>query len=305
TMWIDVMRPGTYNLSSPPITQNELWVHYLIADTGNRRIIELVDRYFIDANFRVTGVVRDVQGAPQLGVLIWHTPSSFSGKTWQFTTIQRILIGVDANGNNKFVYVAGVGDMMPSRVDLGLDPPDPVAPRETGNLGGLVVFSSSGTEVVNEIVVPGFYAGTRKIRGVNSVFLRGIGVDANGDIEFSILFTDSTGVYEIARNASGQWETIWMMPNEVYRVLRGVDLRAAAATRTMIGDVIITNSWFGQDPNGNPFFGEVTQWRTAIDFSRQDLGFSNLDIQMEIPPAAVCGSEMIRKAVCFVRSVLR
>lgn len=292
TMWIDVVRPGTYNLSSPPITQNELWVHYLIADTGNRRIIELVDRYLIDANFRVTGVVRDAQGVPQLGVLIWHTPSSFSGKTWQFTTIQRILIGVDTNGNNKFVYVAGVGDMMPSRVDLGLDPPDPIAPRETGNLGGLVIFSSSGTEVVNEIVVPGFYAGTRKIRGVNSVFLRGIGLDANGEIDFSILFTDSTGVYEIARNASGQWEVIWMMPNEVYRAMRGVDLRAAAATRTMIGDIVITNSWFGQDPNGNPFFGEVTQWRTNIDFSRQDLGFSNLNVQMEIPP--VVGTRGIR-----------
>lgn len=292
TAWVDIIRPGDYPLTGPPITQNELWVHYLIADTGNRRIIELVDRYYIDSNFRVTGVVRNANGDPQIGVLLWHTPQSFSGKTWQFTAIQRILIGVDNNGNNKYVYVAGVGDMMPSRVDLGLDPADPVAPRETGNLGGLVIFSQNGTEVVNEITVPGFYAGTRKLRGVNSVSLRGIGLDANGEIDFAILYTDATGVYEIARNGSGQWQAIWMMPNEVYRQIRGVELRAASARRTMIGDVIITNSWYGTSPSGAPFYGEITQWRTNIDFAQPDLGFSSADIQGEIPP--VVGTRGIR-----------
>ena len=35
------------------------------------------------------------------------------------------------------------------------------------------------------------------------------------------MFTDSTGVYEIVPNGSN-WMVRWMLPNEAYRVMRGV-----------------------------------------------------------------------------------
>src|SRR5205823_12531776 len=126
-----------------------------------RRMIELVDRYaaHFDSTlntFIVDNVVRDASGTPQLGKLVWHTPQNFSGKTWQYTAIQRFQIGINATtGSAQFVYIGAVGDTLPTRINTGLDVPAGTGLRETGGgEGGLVIFDSvtpAGDQVINQV----------------------------------------------------------------------------------------------------------------------------------------------------------
>ncbi|MCH8274878.1 MAG: hypothetical protein IH851_08810 [Armatimonadetes bacterium] len=292
-VWTDFV-PAANNVL-PTARSLEFWVHYLIADTGNRRMIELVDRYVAVFNtatrsYEVGDVVID-GGQAQLGVLIWHTPANLSGKTWQYTSIRRFQIGIDpASGNAQFVFVGGIGDMMPTRVNTGLDPPSGAGQRETGGgNGGLVIFDPvNGDQVINEVLLP--TGVTKKLFGVNSVMVRPVGLNGNF-IEYAILFTDSQGVFEV-RDIGGIWTVIWMLPNGVYESVRGVKLRAVSAERMLNGQVLITNSFYGTDNSGNRFMGEVTQWRDDYNPVLPDLGFTALSIQFELPP--VVGTRGLR-----------
>jgi hypothetical protein len=279
----------------------ELWVHYLIADTGNRRIIELIDRYVADPNtFAVGGPVLDANGDPQFAKLLWHTPENFSGKEWQYTAIQRFQVGLDPNNNAKYIYIAGIGDMMPTRVGIGADLPSGTGPRETGGgAGGIMIFDSAtpaGNQVINEINVNGV---RKHLSAINSISVRPLN-RAGTFISYAIMFTDATGVYEIAKNGTS-WDVIWMMPNNVYQAIRHVKLRAVAAKRLANGDVLITNDFNGQTDfvNGPPqqqprdFFGEITQWSAdAYNVAQPNFGFSMRSIRFELPP--VVGSRSLR-----------
>jgi hypothetical protein len=102
------------------------------------------------------------------------------------------------------------------------------------------------------------------------------------------MIADATGVYEIRRNGT-TWDTFWMMPNETYRTLRGVPLRAAAAKRLSNGHVLITNSFFGRTdpgPGGDrDFKGEVTQWLgDTFDPGAANFGFASNQVRFELPP---------------------
>jgi len=96
-------------------------------------------------------------------------------------------------------------------------------------------------------------------------------------------------VYEVAKNGN-VWSVVWMMPNDIYRELRGVQLRASAARRLTNGHVLITNSFFGRTdpsgPNGNrEFFGEVTQWLgNTYNPNLQNFGFATNQVRLELPP---------------------
>ncbi|MDQ2986672.1 MAG: hypothetical protein M3R13_08105 [Armatimonadota bacterium] len=290
--WVDFVPASNNRLTNP--RPMEFWVHYLIADTGNRRMIELVDRYEADANtFAVGNPVLDAQGTAQIGVLYWHTPESLSGKNWQYTAIQRIQVGIDGSGNAQFVYVAAVGDMLPTAANLGIQPPGGTNPREAGGTGGLVIFDPvNGDKVVNEINVFGV---VKKLTAINSVAVKAHEINL-GVIDYDIMFTDATGVYEIHSNGA-TWDTVWMMPNETYRTLRRVPLRASAAKRLPNGHVLITNSFFGRTdpgPDGDrEFFGEVTQWLgDTFDPAAPNYGFAIDQIRFELPP--VVGTRGLR-----------
>jgi hypothetical protein len=303
--WSDYVPSTSNKFTSPgPVGQYEYWVHYLIADSGNRRLIEVVDRYQTrnDPTFGLLPgqVVRDGSGEPQVGKLLWHTPQAFSGKTWQYTAVQRFQIGIDNAGNAQFVYVTAVGDMMPTRVNTGLDLPAGGNPRETGGgAGGIVVFdgiTTAGDQVVNQIQLPN--GQIKPISGVSSVSVRAFGL-AGGVVDYAVMFADSTGVYEIVRTGNNAlWKVVWMMPNSAYENVRNVKLRAAAAKRMPNGDVLITNSFFGKtNPGPNrpavDFDGEVTQWiGDAYDPSLTDFGFKTDSIRFELPP--VVGSRGLR-----------
>lgn len=299
-VWGDFVPAANNPFQGPPGLAYEYWVHYLIADTGNRRLIELVDRYAATfdpstGNYEVGDVVRDGAGDPQIGKLVWHTPQTFSGKTWQFTSVKRFQIGTDALGNAQFVYVAAVGDMMPTRINTGLDVPSGTGDRETGGgPGGIVVFDPiNGGQVINEVNVPAWPGGggRQRILGINTISVRPIGVNGNR-ILYAIMYTDSSGVYEVVQNGA-QWDVVWMMPNAVYESIRGVKLRAVAAKRLLGGDVLITSSYFGTTNSGAQTYGEVTQWvGNTMNFASPTLGLSASSVRFELPP--VVGTRALR-----------
>lgn len=308
----------------------EFWVHYVIADAGNRRIIDIVDRYEANPATRLVGDLVQVGTQRQLGILRWHSPAEYSGKRFEYNAISR---AASVNNPNEYWYVAGIGNAMPTNIDTGLDSPAGAGARESrdGN-GGIVIFNPfnpADNVVINEVTVPATGPGVfinqdtweydptprqafvKKLGNLTSVTVRN--VLQGGTPLWAIMFTDSTGVYEVVRpgGPGAQWVVRWMMPTEVYRVLRttlpagptaGVfsnanprNLRANYARRLDSGEVLIVNGYVGTKRNYGPggeaeFSGEVIQVDgddfatdgSGFGFNRANLGFSFASVRFEL-----------------------
>jgi hypothetical protein len=298
----------------------EFWVHYVIADAGNRRIIDLIDRYYVGAG-RIVGDFIDVGGERQVGILRWHSPAEYSGKRFEYNGITRVF---DATTNRHF-YIAGIGSSQPARVDIGLDTPAGTLPRESkdGN-GGIVIFdpnNAANNQVINEVSVPevganviidpntGTYdpntipAHQKKLVNLTSVTART--VQQGGQARWAIMFTDANGVFEAIQNAvNGPWTVRWMMPNSAYKFLRNNagapptiwgnnpnGLRANYARRLDSGEVLIVNGFVGRRRDGAEFSGEVVQVDGDIDpapgspgfgFYKPNLGFYFGSVRFEL-----------------------
>lgn len=298
----------------------EYWVHYVIADAGNRRIIDLVDRYEANATTRVVGdLIQLVANGPrQTGVLRWHSPAEYSGKQFEYNSITRI---ADRTNPSLYSYIAGIGSATPTNVDIGLDTPAGALPREArdGN-GGIVIFGPTRTEVINQVLVPGtgpnvfvdainevldpnprpgFY---KKLSNLTSVTVRN--VETPGGTMPAIMFTDSTGVYEVVQpgGPNTDWQVRWMLTNEVYRAMRcrispalvvnvvpnanPLRLRANYARRLDSGEVLIVNGYVGTKlgPLGAEFSGEVIQvdGEDRFGFTIPNLGFKFDSVRFEL-----------------------
>jgi len=145
----------------------EYWIHYLIADSGNRRLIEIIDRYRVDPATMLIGNPINIDtdgdgvGEAQLGVLLWHSPESVSGGSFEYNSITRTWVPDSTNpAGGRFVYVAGVGNSLPTAAGTGLDTPvaDPSQIRTTasGN-GGVVIFDPQDPKfvrVINQVILP-------------------------------------------------------------------------------------------------------------------------------------------------------
>jgi hypothetical protein len=255
----DMLTFTNYVLSANnPFTDNaaplELWRHYLIADTGNHRFLELVDRYAVDV------ATRQPSGAIAKNVLYYHSPAAYSGKGYDYNGIARIAVQTANPANPQFIYAASIGSTEPSRVGAGLDVPvqqtipnagsNPFQLNDSrdGN-GGVVVLSPGGTQVINQVAVPAIAAGVLydpttgtfnaqaipaqyiKLGAVSSVTMSYYFPDSQpvGGQQLRIMVTTNSGVYEIAytnnpvtgvNNTPQDWVVQWMMPNSVYTNLR-------------------------------------------------------------------------------------
>jgi len=231
----------------------EWWVHYLIADTGNSRLIELVDRYQVDpATGRILGPVM-VGSVPQLGVLAWHSPKSASGPGFSYQSVNRVFVPATGSAPDRFVYVSGVSNAAPNRASVGLDTDptfDTSSNARSGN-GGVVVMDPADPKfvrVVNRFAAPDTSAtpfwdassGTfrsavaannpiltarrsgaaRPISNLNSVTARVI--NQGGTPILAVMIAEGTGVYELVmpNDTSDVASAIWMLPNEAYTALR-------------------------------------------------------------------------------------
>jgi hypothetical protein len=300
----------------------EYWVHYLVADSGNNRLVQIIDRYKWDTARASVGAPVTINQEPQLGVLLWHSPANVSGKQFSYNSVNRVWMGSGAGG--RYVYVAGVGGGLPSKVDSGLDPAGGgSATREArdGN-GGVVIFdpaNPAGMVVFNKVSLPGFAAnvfyneGTgnfnspalnsseKPLGNVSSVTTRLVPNGAGAVM--AIMIADSSGVYEAIYDGSANpSETLplrWMMPNEAYRVLRrsagtnqptgaNAPLRATFARRLDSGDVLIVNGYYGPRRDGQAIGGEVIQidgtTNVISTVNTPNMGFSSRSIMFELPP---------------------
>jgi hypothetical protein len=320
TIYTQEVAAANNQLSNP--TPLEFWVHYLIADTGNRRIVEVVDRFAMDPTTRQLGdPVLDGSGNRAVGVLLWHSPATHSGRNFDYTSLARIYI---PGSPGRWVYAAGIGGTLPTRADTGLDAPTATAQRQiaAGN-GGIVVFDGQNTQIVNEVMVPAvganvFYneqtgtfnspaqpARMKALNNVTSVTMR------NTLSGLQIMFADAEGVYEI--EGGGPWTVRWMLPRQAYTAMRRnsagdptvrnpMDFRPMYARRLESGEVLVVNGYVGAfrraDANDpwRRFTGEVLQVDGDIDatgtapfgfnFNKLNLGFRSLSIRFQLPPIA-------------------
>lgn len=308
------------NLSSPSAL--EYWVYYMVADSANKRILEIVDRYLADPSTREIGEPVVVNGQRQLGVLTWHSPSNYTGKDFRYNTVARVF----NPATGLFTYAGGLGNATPTRVDLGLDTPTSSSRREASlGSGGIVLFDGAQTQLINEIVIPPIAANaywndstasfssaarqqrTKPIGDLRSVTMRY--VTEGGNTRLAVMFTDASGVYEVYQPVVGAdqpWMVRWMLPKEMYKAMRRTgnvpnsenprDLNAMFARRLDSGEVMLVNGYLGQ-MRGNsprtPFSGEVVVLDGDFDASntnaipgfslqKENLGFNSLSVKLKL-----------------------
>ncbi len=300
----------------------EYWVYYLVADSGNKRLIQVVDRYIADPSTRqILGPVEDVNNVQQLGVLTWHSPSNYTGKQFSYNSVARVF----NPATGRFTYAGGIGNATPTPAGLGLDTTTTSTSRDaiSGN-GGIVLFDGAQTVVIHDFTVPAISANMyynettktfispatnqriRPIGHVTSVTMRYVSV--GGVNRLAVMFTDSSGVYELYQPTVGQdlpWVVRWELPREMYKSMRrdpttniptGAnprDLTAMFARRLDSGEVIVVNGYMGKTRGQTQFSGEVVvlngdsdpakdNTQPGFDFGKQNFGFSNLSVRLQL-----------------------
>jgi hypothetical protein len=277
----------------------EYWTHYLIADSGHQRLVEVVDRYQADpVSYQIGPLVyvtmadpnsTNVSGAitptsvPQAGVLLWQSPSTMSGKNFDYNSVSRVYLGAGAGG--RYVYVAGIGSGQSSRVNAGLDVPSSLAtPGEasTGN-GGVVIYdptAPNGIEIFNRYDAPSM-TGTnffdpatnafdvpgpaaqlgRPLTGVLAVTAKNL----NGNLLVMVSMSD--GVYEFTlSDPPGTTDDLgtpdWFINSAAYTALEpysagstyltssnALQFKPTYARRLDSGEVIVVNGYTGTTAN--------------------------------------------------------
>jgi len=221
---------GTLVTAADAPTPEEYWQHYLIADTGNKRLVEVIDRFAFNPSTQTIGAPVTVGGNPQVGVLLWHTPATVSGKSYAYTSLNRVLVP-DGNGGH-YVYVTGVGGTLTTPVGSGLNPqsaqgPNSIVDAKDGT-GGIVIFdptTANGVQTFDSFSLPNVLSvpfwdqstgafdtlinqstsagkqtyvrrqgGTHRFSNINSVTAKVIQVGNSPEI--AIMVADGTGVYE-------------------------------------------------------------------------------------------------------------
>ncbi|MBV6458015.1 MAG: hypothetical protein HONBIEJF_01137 [Fimbriimonadaceae bacterium] len=304
----------------------ERWVHYLIADAGNYRIVELIDRYEVDpVSRRVLGPVEYVD--PQSdkpnqieraqSVLFWHTPAELSGKQYAYNSIDRVFVD-DGSGGRIPVVAFGFGNFEPGKASFGLDNTNQNVDSSSG-FGGIVLYNGAQTTVITKVAIPAIPANAffqdatnawdsparpaveRKIAGLTSVSLRY--TTYNNLPVIAIMFTDSSGVYEVIETAPGVWTTRWYLPNEAFRAIRNgglsgtiggsnpMNARPVYARRLDSGEVVVVNGWQGVTRNKSVYNGEIvllegefapTNNDRGFNWNKRNLGFDSLSVKAEI-----------------------
>ncbi len=299
------------------ITSNtgwEYWIHYTIADAGNNRVVDIVDRFVVDpTTFAVGEPVRHPQlNLPMTGVLYWMTPTVKEGQGYRYVGAQRFEYW---DGRQTRIGFATLVQNVVVRGDnAAIEPSTPEAGmiilQVAVNVGGRVVDQ---TLYIRQMRLPD---------GTVVPILAPVAIDtAKRSLADSnrrglfLLVTTSTGIYELEVPLTGAigdtLSVTWMFTNEAYslgvrRRLKGLRLQTVdgdpnspprqpilfkprQARYLFNGNVLIVNGYGGStfvvnNQGGEElidFPGEVLELR-ASDFNRDDndptdgtlLGFS-------------------------------
>lgn len=309
--------PDPFN-SATPISYLQ---HFLVADTGNHRIVDLVYDYPVDPTTHQIQFYTPTQPP----FLFAQSDATFSGKNFAYSSID--LYQKSATDQ---VIVASVPDGVQSASSLGFSPttPDPVngtasqIHASTSGNGAVLLIDGANTQVINAMTVPAIPAGvipdhvnggfkaaeaaqTIPLGKVSSVSVSPVYDNVSGITKLTIMITNQDGVYELTEDTvSGNWLVDWMLPTGVFTdMLRDglgnilpenpVDFRPVYARRTESGSVLIVNGYVGTDQAGNPYGGAVLEvdgsfaaspGLTGFNFGSPFLGFNSVSVQYQLPP---------------------
>ncbi|HEY0868011.1 MAG TPA: hypothetical protein VGE01_11560 [Fimbriimonas sp.] len=253
----------------------EYWVHTVVADTGNRRIVDIVDRYETDTQGRI--------GAPiQLGVLVWQSPANVSGRNFTYTSLVAVPFVDPTTGASRRVYIAGIGNATQTRAGAGLDQPvgggtdlvpagnngaivvlDPAQPNSgivantyafAGPVGSALIWNEAQNNWTTSSALQSYAANGKPIGSVQS-----LNAIVRSPTSVHLMVAESGGVYEVEVNPANTTTSLlvgWMLPNSVYRALPAAggtvpdaanagNLVATYARRVSDNEVLITNGYFG------------------------------------------------------------
>jgi hypothetical protein len=316
----------------------EYWVHYLVADSGHKRLVELIDRFEADSSGRIGPLVQltmpdpnatpgisngtagsiPTRSVPQAGVLWWQSPSSVSGKNFDYNSVSRIFLNSVTN-SGRYVYIAGIGSSQPSRSGVGLDNPQGAVINDsgTGN-GGVVVFdpqSAAGIQVYStwhrpDLTGTAFWdPATQKydtgtaasapdqdnlpLSNVSAVTARTV-QGTNGYDIAQVMVSTTDGVFEFNVDPTQTSQDLgypdWFINGAAYTGIRTNGLNAAQfrpsyARRLDSGEVLLVNSYTGQYQNGSSYSGEVLMLAGSNDGAAgtQNLGFGLPTIHFTLP----------------------
>lgn len=289
----------------------EFWRHYLIADQGNYRIIELVDRFAYDpVRNQVGNVINYVDSItgttePALGVVFGHSSPELSGKQYAYNSISRLR---SQDGLRTF-YAFGFGNIEPGLNSFGATTGATSAIDQKSGNGGIVIYDpSTNTEnliteyslspitgqmwnpITNSWAAGPGVSERKKFAGLSSVTLS---YDAGGVIR--VMATDSTGIYEMTTTGIVNWA----LPTNAYRAMRRTlanvvtsenpnGFRPTFARRLSNGDVLAVNAYQGEyflDTTNKTFDGEVLLLRGGdFGWANDNLGFGRYTIRFALPP---------------------
>jgi hypothetical protein len=229
----------------------ELWRHAIVADAGNRRIVEVVDRYWLTPDGQIEELVRYAdpdtdEVIPALNVVWWHTPEELTGSNYRYSSLGRAQVG--SGPDRRSVIGFGFSNVEPGRAtfDAGTQTQDVYS----GNSGIVLFDENTGqSQVITEFGLPAIPGGAfladtggitldqsplnsftfnsparaetaRPISGLRSLTLSYV-PDGSGGYTLAAMFTDNTGVYEVwDPEGDGLWSVRWMMPEEAFLGLR-------------------------------------------------------------------------------------
>ncbi len=276
----------------------EYWIHYTISDSGNSRVVDIVDRYRADPNTLTIGSpVTHSQLGPMLGLLYWTTPSLSLGRNFKFVSAQRFEYWDGRQTRIGFATLVQNVSVEGYLTSAGTTPDiDPATPNAGMITLQLIVNGQDQTLYIRKMQLPD---------GKIVPILAPVAIDTSrtslaGDATgLFLLVTTSTGVYELqvplTGNISDTLPVTWMLTNEAYsyalrRQLGGQDLvlggdglplqpilfRPTQARYLFGGNALIVNSYSGEtqvvvrdNPETRVFGGEVFEIR-AKDYNRND-----------------------------------
>jgi|GEM_PF-3383046 len=237
--------------------------HCLIADTGNYRILELVNTF--NAN---------QTGTPPPWVVVWASQTTLNGKKYRYTTAERIWKADPANPNNPPIPLT-LACVSNSRI-VGLPGIESNSNGDQASSGGgsVVVLDANGniSSTLSNILLP-----NGKLQPIVApTCFTSFTVGSGNTLTFHYLLCDANGCYQLVPDANNPnlMDTEWMITANDYYHMTGNHLEATSIRRLsksvsangLLHQFLITNHYRGMTdttvfgPNNIPpaeFDGEV------------------------------------------------
>ena len=219
TVWTEFVPDARNPYAVRSQTGWEYWIHYTIADAGNNRVVDIVDRFVVDPRTFAVGepVWHPQLQLPMTGILYWMTPTVKEGQGYRYVGAQRFEYW---DGRQTRI---GFATLVQNVVVRGDNPAIEPSTPEAGMIILQVAVNENGRVVDRTLYI-------RRMRlpdGTVVPILAPVALDtAKRSLADSnrrglfLLVTTSTGIYELQVPLTGAiGDTLpvtWMFTNEAY-----------------------------------------------------------------------------------------